>query len=70
MCLVGAGRGLVAVVLVDDDGVGDVLHHDVLEPQVPREARASLKETARVGAGGCGWLSAPVTASGVLPASS
>jgi hypothetical protein len=54
VCLVGAGRGLVAVVLVDDDGVGDVPHHDVLEPQVPREARASLKEIARVGAGGCG----------------
>jgi hypothetical protein len=41
--LVRAGRWLVAVVLVDDDGVGDVLHHDALEPQVAGEAHASLK---------------------------
>jgi hypothetical protein len=36
--LVRAGRWLVAVVLVDDDGVGDVLHHDALEPQVAGES--------------------------------
>lgn len=40
--LVCTGCWLVTVVLIDDDWIGDVLHHDALEPQVVSIPHPSL----------------------------